>query len=76
MTTATDDPSPDPLFSVTKGSPTDEELAAVLVVLSSLSGSGSGQPAEPSVSGWSAYWRSVRPPLQPGPGVWRMSGRV
>ena len=64
----------EPLFSVVKGSPTDEELAAVLV--------GAGRPRRPrprparsAGSGWSAYWRSVGVALQPGPDAWRMSSR-
>ena len=69
------EPTPSaPAFSVVKGSPTDEELAAVVVVLSQRAAGTSGTAAAP-VTGWSAYWRSIRTPLPPGPGVWRMSGR-
>jgi hypothetical protein len=64
----------EPLFRVVKGSPTDEELAALVAVLSLRSG-GEASESEPQPSGWSAYWRSVRAPVQPGPEAWRMSGR-
>jgi hypothetical protein len=64
----------EPLFRVVKGSPTEEELAALVAVLTLRSGGGAPEP-EPRTSGWSAYWRSVRAPVQPGPEAWRMSGR-
>jgi hypothetical protein len=63
----------EPAFRVVKGSLTEEELAALVAVLTLRA----GEPAEPEPqqSGWSAYWRSVRAPVQPGPEAWRMSGR-
>jgi hypothetical protein len=64
----------EPLFRVVKGSPTEEELAALVAVLTLRSGGGATEP-ETRESGWSAYWRSVRAPVQPGPEAWRMSGR-
>jgi hypothetical protein len=68
-----------PLFSVVKGSPTEEELAAVLTVLTTRftqqSKKEPGHEASAARTGWSAYWRSVRSPLQPGPSAWRMSAR-
>jgi Acyl-CoA carboxylase epsilon subunit len=67
-------PKAEPLFQVVKGSPTEEELAA-LVALFSLRSGGVAVEAESRASGWSAYWRSVRAPVQPGPEAWRMSGR-
>jgi hypothetical protein len=62
-------------FSVVKGSPTDEEVAALVAVLALWSRHPEPEPAS-SPSGWSAYWRSVRAPLSPGPNAWRMSGRL
>ena len=63
----------DPLFTVVKGNPTEEELAALVAVLALR---GRGDDEQPVVeTGWSAYWRSVRAPVQPGPEAWRMSGR-
>jgi hypothetical protein len=61
------------LFSVVKGSPTDEELAALLVVLAARRPA--AKPARSGRSGWSAHWRSVRVDLPPGPDAWRMSSR-
>ena len=64
----------EPLFRVVKGSPTEEELAALVAVLTLRSGGGAEASARQE-SGWSAYWRSVRAPVQSGPEAWRMSGR-
>jgi hypothetical protein len=73
--TEADGPVAPPVLSVVRGHPTDEELAAVLTVLSSLS-SGAAESARPKeVSGWAAYWRAARAPLSPGPGAWRASAR-
>ena len=63
-----------PLFTVVKGQPTDEEVAALVVVFSSFSPSGSSE-SRSRTSGWSSYWRSVRQPFPPGPDAWRLSGR-
>ncbi len=60
---------------VVKGSPTPEELAAVLAVLGAQSGGPTANQPTTGPTGWSAYWRSVRAPLVPGPGAWRSSGR-
>jgi len=69
-------PMDEPIFSVVKGSPTDDELAAIITVLTTLQRTGNAAEGEPPrPSGWSAYWRSVRPVVAPGPGAWRMSGR-
>ena len=65
----------EPLFQVVRGRPTDEELAALVVVLSTLGRASVAPPAPAPSSGWSAPWRSVRQPLHPGAGAWRMSGR-
>ena len=69
-------PSPvtEPVITISRGNPTDEELAALVAVL--LTRPAPATPAVAAASGWSAYWRSVRAPVQPGPGAWRMSGRV
>jgi hypothetical protein len=64
-----------PQFLVVKGSPTEDELEAVNTVLSTLFARRREEEASPAQSGWSAYWRSVRSPIQPGPSAWRMSGR-
>jgi hypothetical protein len=61
--------------TVVKGSPTEDELAAVVTVLTTEFNRRHQGEAKPVQSGWSAYWRSVRSPIQPGPTAWRMSGR-
>jgi hypothetical protein len=65
---------PSVAFSVVRGNPTEEELAALVTVLALCSRSNVTAAERPS-SGWSAYWRSVRAPVTPGPNAWRMSGR-
>jgi hypothetical protein len=65
----------EPVFSVVKGSPTEDELAAVMTVLTTRFSQQRQEDKTPSRTGWSAYWRSVRSPIQPGPCAWRMSGR-
>jgi hypothetical protein len=62
-------------FTVVKGSPTEDELVAVVTVLTTEFNRPRQGEARPAQSGWSAYWRSVRSPIQPGPTAWRMSGR-
>ena len=68
------DSPPAVAFSVVRGNPTDEELAALVTVLT-LAGRRSEPEPAPRPSGWSAYWRTVRAPISPGPNAWRMSGR-
>jgi len=63
----------EPVFSVVKGSPTDEEVAALVAVLT-LARRREPEP-DTRPSGWSAYWRTVRAPITPGPNAWRMSAR-
>ena len=60
---------------VIKGNPTEEELAALLMVLRGRASTAEAPPEPPTDNGWAAYWRSVRAPIRPGPGVWRASGR-
>jgi hypothetical protein len=67
-------PNDEPVFSVVKGSPTDEEVAALVAVLTLVHRRSEQEPTTRR-SGWSAYWRSVRAPITPGPNAWRMSGR-
>jgi hypothetical protein len=65
-----------PAFRVVRGHPTEEELAALLVVLSARA---AAEPtptaARTPASGWASYAQAVRAPLQPGPGAWRASAR-
>jgi Acyl-CoA carboxylase epsilon subunit len=64
----------EPALQVVKGNPSEDELAAVLMVLKARS-PGSAAADKDIDNGWSAYWRAVRAPLRPGPGGWRASGR-
>jgi hypothetical protein len=63
--------APVPLLAVTRGVPTPDELAALMVVLA-------GRATDPSSgaarqSSWSAKSRMLRAPVRPGPGAWRAS---
>ena len=66
-----------PLLRVVKGDPTDEELAALVTVVSALAAgaaqasSGRDQPR----SEWSAPARRLRGIHRHGPGAWRASAR-
>jgi len=55
-----------------KGEPSEDELAALVAVISATAAEAQHQPPE-RPSTWAAYWRSVRQPLRPGPGAWRTS---
>ena len=65
--------SADPLFSVVKGEPSPDELAALTVVLLAAA-SGGEQPEGSPASPWSARSGQIRGPLDHGPGAWRASG--
>ena len=64
----------EPVIQITSGHPTPDELAAVTVLLLSITRSqGSGaQPAQP-VGGWADPALRLRRPLPAGPGAWRAS---
>ncbi|GAB3914646.1 hypothetical protein GCM10011575_41220 [Microlunatus endophyticus] len=64
----------EPVITFLGGSPTVEEIAAVVTALLARSGSQPAQP-EPQQSSWAAYWRSVGAPIQPGPGKWQAAVR-
>jgi len=63
-----------PLLRVVKGEPTDEELAALTVVVAALSQRRARRRPTP-VGTWASFADGHRRPLQPGPGGWRASGR-
>jgi hypothetical protein len=63
-----------PLLRIVKGSPTDEELAALTVVVAALSQRRARRRPTP-VGAWASFADGHRRPLQPGPGGWRASGR-
>jgi hypothetical protein len=59
---------------VVRGNPTDEELAALVVVLQAVATApATGTPA-PARRAWGAPRSAVRRPVVPGPGAWRASG--
>ncbi len=65
-----------PVFRFVHGRPTEEEIAAVVAVLSARASVGA--PASPGGapgSEWGAYWRSVGAPVAPGRGRWRAAVR-
>ncbi|HLS45465.1 MAG TPA: acyl-CoA carboxylase epsilon subunit [Ornithinicoccus sp.] len=62
-----------PSIRVVSGSPSAEEVAAVVAVLAAASGGGNG-PAESQRSLWKASTRAPGHRPLPGPGVWRASG--
>jgi hypothetical protein len=72
------DPAPGepaaPLLRVVRGNPTDEELAALTVVVAALSRARRPRPVTP-VGAWASPADRHRRPLRPGPGGWRASGR-
>jgi Acyl-CoA carboxylase epsilon subunit len=64
-----------PALRIVRGEPTDEELAALTVVLAA-----AGRPGEPERSAaeqpsWNRAESRLRRPLHPGPGAWRASAR-
>lgn len=61
-----------PMLRVVRGNPTDDELAALVVVLTARAASGR-VPSDPPRSAWASYWTRPRAPLTPGAGAWRAS---
>lgn len=62
-----------PVVEVVSGSPTPEELAAIVTVVAagSSSGASAGPTSDrPRAGGWKSYWRTVRREHRPGPGAW------
>ena len=59
----------EPLVRVVRGTPTPEEVAALVGVLVSRSMTADAIPSQPSISAWE---RSARPSI--GPASWRESG--
>ncbi len=67
-----------PAFRVVGGTPSEEELAALAVIIRALR-QGRGRleaPQNPRISGgWKSYWHIVRQPLFPGRDAWRATLR-
>ena len=64
-----------PLLRVVTGDPSDEELAALVAVVSALAGAAQPLTGPARRPEWSARHRLVRQPLHHGPGAWRASAR-
>jgi hypothetical protein len=64
----------EPLFQITGGHPTPDELAAVTALLLAIARSrtSAARPVQP-VGGWADPALRLRRPLPPGPGAWRAS---
>ena len=60
-----------PLLRVVRGTPSAEELAALVAVVAARA-SGGGEPEPPARPLWGRP--VLRPDLTPGPGAWRASG--
>jgi hypothetical protein len=63
-----------PLLRIVRGDPTPEEIAALTVVVATLSQGRSRRRPTP-VGAWASYAGGHRRALQPGPGGWRAAGR-
>lgn len=58
---------------VEHGSPTPEELAVVIALVTSGRATASPKPATGPLHLWSRRSRMIRPPQRPGPDAWRAS---
>ncbi len=61
----------EPLLRVVRGTPTAEELAALVGVICAIPAPPAAPPAIPSR--WRTSARPAGPALRPGPGAWRAS---
>ncbi len=57
------------------GTATPEELAALVAVLSAVSGGGDDPASDDGASTWAAHEAAMRRPVGHGPGAWRSSLR-
>ena len=64
-------------FTIAKGNPTDEELGAVMAVLSASTHAPTVSASDDRAlaGGWKSHWRRVRRPLLPGREAWRAAFR-
>ena len=66
------EPAETPLFSVVKGEPTPEELAALTAVVLSLGTAETAERGKPTVRHW-VRRQQLRLAPTPGPGAWKRS---
>ena len=71
---STTEPGERPFLRVVRGLPSDEELAA-LVALLSRPAPASPPRTDPAPSGWADRGRAIGAPRRPGPGAWQASAR-
>jgi acyl-CoA carboxylase epsilon subunit len=64
----------EPLLRVVKGAPADDELAALVAVVSAFAAAAAAARAEELRAPWSNPRALVRPPMSHGRGAWRASG--
>ncbi|GAA2085511.1 acyl-CoA carboxylase subunit epsilon [Actinomadura alba] len=65
-----------PFLQIVRGEPSDEDIAALVAVLSARAEAAARAAAGPATrreSRWANRSRSTRRPLAPGPGAWRAS---
>lgn len=60
------------MLQIVRGEPSDDEVAALIAVLTMLAGATAAGPPTPH-STWAHPSRGLRTPLHPGPGAWRVS---
>ena len=63
----------EPLLRILTPGATDEEVAALVAVVSALAAADAGQSAPAPHPEWSARHRTLRRTLRHGPGAWRAS---
>ncbi len=68
------EPVETPLLRVLTPGATDEEVAALVAVVSAMAAAGSEQRTQGPAPVWSALARKVRPAHRHGRGGWRASG--
>jgi hypothetical protein len=71
--TAPEPPPQAPVLRVLTPGATDEEIAALVAVVSALAASAQESRERPTPE-WSSHHRRLRPSYRPGPGGWRSSG--
>ena len=62
-----------PLLRIVTPGATDEEVAALVAVVTALASAGAAGTAPARRPEWSARHRTLRSTLRPGPGAWRAS---
>ena len=67
--------APAPPAVVVRGDATPEELAALVAVLSAVSGGDDDTASDDTASTWAAHAATMRRPVGHGPGAWRTSLR-